>query len=59
VGTDRAAIRGYLARVSVEGGRPAFEGVSGTVRFDRNGDAVGKEVSVGVVRGGRLVTAAR
>jgi branched-chain amino acid transport system substrate-binding protein len=59
VGTDRAAIRGYLARVGAEGGHPPFEGVSGTVRFDRNGDAVGKEVSVGVVRGGRLVTAAR
>lgn len=59
VGTDRAAIRGYLARVGAEGGHPAFEGVSGTVRFDQNGDAVGKEVSVGVVRGGRLVTAAR
>ncbi|HEX8695257.1 MAG TPA: ABC transporter substrate-binding protein [Longimicrobium sp.] len=59
VGTDRAAIRGYLARVGAEGGHPPFEGVSGTVRFDQNGDAVGKEVSVGVVRGGRLVTAAR
>ena len=59
VGTDRRAIRDYLARVGAEGGNPAFEGVSGTIRFDENGDAKGKEVAVGVVRGGRLVSAGR
>ncbi|HYJ80193.1 MAG TPA: ABC transporter substrate-binding protein [Longimicrobiaceae bacterium] len=56
-GSARRAIRDYVARVGAEGGRPPFTGVSGTVRFDRNGDAVGKEVVVGVVRGGRLVSA--
>jgi branched-chain amino acid transport system substrate-binding protein len=56
-GTDRAALRDYVARIGMEGGPPAFEGVSGTIRFDDNGDVVGKEVSLGVVRGGQLVTA--
>ena len=59
VGTDRKAIRDYVARVGREGGHPAHEGVSGTIRFDENGDVVRKEVAVGVVRGGRLVTATR
>ncbi|HEX2080335.1 MAG TPA: ABC transporter substrate-binding protein [Longimicrobium sp.] len=57
VGADRAALRDYVARIGMEGGSPAFEGVSGTIRFDRNGDVVGKDVSLGVVRGGQLVTA--
>jgi branched-chain amino acid transport system substrate-binding protein len=57
VGTDRRAIRDHVANTGRGG--PAFEGVSGTVRFDENGDVVGKEVAVGVVRGGQLVTASR
>ncbi|HEU0302761.1 MAG TPA: ABC transporter substrate-binding protein [Longimicrobium sp.] len=57
VGTDRAALRDYVATIGADRGSPAFEGVSGTIRFDRNGDVVGKEVSLGVVRGGQLVTA--
>jgi len=57
VGTDRRAIRDYLAKVGVPGsGVEAFEGVSGRVAFDENGDVPGKEVALGVVRGGRLVT---
>jgi branched-chain amino acid transport system substrate-binding protein len=59
VGTDRQKLRDYVARIGADGGEPAFEGVSGTIRFDRNGDVTGKEVSLGVVRGGQLVTAAR
>jgi branched-chain amino acid transport system substrate-binding protein len=56
-GTDRRAIRDYLAKVGVEGsGVGAYEGVSGRIAFDRNGDVPGKEVAMGVVRGGRLVT---
>jgi branched-chain amino acid transport system substrate-binding protein len=54
-GTDRRAIRDYVATVGMS--RPKFEGVSGSIQFDRNGDVVGKEVAVGVVRGGQLVTA--
>ncbi len=56
-GADRTAIRRYLETVGRAGGRPAFEGVSGNIRFDENGDVVEKPVAVGVVRGGRLVTA--
>lgn len=59
VGTDREALRDYVARVGADGGSSPFEGVSGTIRFDRNGDVMGKEVMLGVVRGGQLVTAGR
>ena len=53
-GTGRRELRDYVAAIGI--GRPKFEGVSGTIQFDRNGDVVGKEVAVGVVRGGQLVT---
>jgi branched-chain amino acid transport system substrate-binding protein len=53
-GRDRRAVRDYVASIGI--GRPKFDGVSGTIQFDRNGDVVGKEVSVGVVRNGQLVT---
>ncbi len=54
VGTDRRAIRDYVASIGT--GRPAFEGVSGRIHFDENGDVVGKPVALGVVRQGQLVT---
>lgn len=53
-GPDRAAVRDYLAAVGT-GGNPAFQGVSGTIRFDANGDPVGKDFAVGVIRDGRIV----
>jgi ABC-type branched-subunit amino acid transport system substrate-binding protein len=53
---NRRAIRDYLAGVGTD--TPAFEGVTGTVVFDENGDVPDKEVVVGVIRNGRLVTAA-
>ncbi len=53
-GPDRKAIRDDLAQVGR--GRPPFEGVTGTVTFDANGDVPGKQVMIGVIRGGRLVT---
>ena len=57
VGADRRALRDYLARVGRGGGGGApFEGVTGTIAFDANGDAAGKAVVIGVVRDGRLVT---
>lgn len=56
-GEDREAIRDYVA--SVGNGRDGFPGVSGLIQFDEKGDVKGKEVSVGVVRGGQLVTAGR
>ncbi|HEX7120716.1 MAG TPA: ABC transporter substrate-binding protein [Longimicrobiales bacterium] len=51
----RRAIRDYLAGVGTE--YDPFEGVSGTIRFDENGDVAGKDVAVGVVQDGRIVTA--
>jgi branched-chain amino acid transport system substrate-binding protein len=54
-GASRRQIRDYIAQVG--NGRAAYEGVSGTIKFDRNGDVIGKEVAVGVVHGGQLVTA--
>lgn|SRR5690606_39230890 len=53
--TLRLAIRNYLAEVGTT--HPPFEGVSGTVVFDENGDVEGKEVAIGVVRNGTIVTA--
>src|SRR5437899_8013351 len=53
-GAGRQAIRDYLAKVGR--GKPPFEGVTGTVAFDTNGDVPGKQVVIGVIRGGRLVS---
>jgi branched-chain amino acid transport system substrate-binding protein len=53
-GAGREQIRDYLARVGR--GKAPFEGVTGTVAFDANGDVPGKQVVIGVVRSGRLVT---
>jgi branched-chain amino acid transport system substrate-binding protein len=55
-GTDRRAVRDYLARVGA--GLPPYEGVTGTIAFDGRGDVPAKSVVVGVVRGGRIVTEA-
>ena len=57
VGPDREAIRAYLAQVGRPGGHPAFDGVTGRIQFDANGDVVEKPVVIGVVRGKELVTA--
>ncbi len=56
VGPERSRIQDYLSRV----GRDIvpFEGVTGTIRFDLNGDVESKSVVIGVVAGGRLVAAA-
>jgi branched-chain amino acid transport system substrate-binding protein len=55
-GPDRRGVRDYLARVGR--GKPAFQGITGTIAFDADGDVPGKTVAIGVVRGGRLVTQA-
>jgi ABC-type branched-subunit amino acid transport system substrate-binding protein len=52
VGFDREKIRDYLQTVG--NGRPAFQGVSGTVAFDENGDPVGRSYAVGRISGGRI-----
>jgi branched-chain amino acid transport system substrate-binding protein len=54
-GPNRAAIRAYLARVGRDRGKPAYEGVTGTIRFDENGDPVKKEFRVGSIHAGKIV----
>jgi branched-chain amino acid transport system substrate-binding protein len=53
-GPRRSAIRDYLARLGQEGGPPAYEGVTGTIRFDGNGDPVAKDFHVGSMKSGRI-----
>jgi branched-chain amino acid transport system substrate-binding protein len=56
-GASREAIRDYLAGLG-RNGRAAFEGrATGRIAFDENGDVVGRDVTIGVVRERRLVTA--
>lgn len=55
VGPDRRRIRDYLAGVGTL--TPPFDGVTGRILFDENGDVPGKTVVVGVARGSRLVMA--
>jgi branched-chain amino acid transport system substrate-binding protein len=55
VGPDRAKLRDYLAGVGSR--TEAYEGVTGRIAFDARGDAPSKNVAIGVVRGGRLVSA--
>lgn len=52
---DRARLRDYLAGVGTD--TEPFEGVTGRIAFDAHGDVPNKDVVIGVVRGGRLVTA--
>lgn len=54
-GADRTRLRDYLAGVGTS--TPAFEGVTGRIAFDEHGDVPDKAVVIGVVRGGRLVSA--
>lgn len=54
VGADREQIRDYLAGVGRAEGSEAFEGVTGTIRFDVNGDPTGKEFAVGVIQNGEI-----
>ena len=47
VGADRARIRDWVASVGVSA--PAVQGVTGEIRFDEHGDAVGKPVVIGLI----------
>ncbi len=49
VGFDRDRIRAYLEQVGRS--QAAFQGVSGAIAFDENGDPVGKSFAVGRVSG--------
>jgi len=57
VGPSRSAIRDYL--LSVGRDRKPYEGVTGTIAFDENGDVPGKQVVIGMVSSGTLATAER
>ncbi len=56
VGFSRDRIREYVAGVGSS--TEPFEGVTGTIAFDGNGDVPNKEVVIGVIESGRLRTAA-
>ena len=55
VGTDRRALRDYVAHVNGRG-RPAYEGVTGQIAFDAAGDVPSKPVVIGIVRDGMMVS---
>ncbi|HEU4763696.1 MAG TPA: branched-chain amino acid ABC transporter substrate-binding protein [Gemmatimonadales bacterium] len=52
VGTDRKAIRDALAEVGSK--RPTFQGVTGPIAFDRNGDVPTKKIYIAEVQGGAV-----
>jgi urea transport system substrate-binding protein len=52
VGSSRRAVRRELAGVGSV--TPPFEGVTGTVAFDANGDVPNQNVYMGLVRGGSV-----
>jgi branched-chain amino acid transport system substrate-binding protein len=54
-GVDRDRVREYLAGVGTA--TEAFDGVTGRIAFDANGDVPDKDVVIGVMRDGRIVTA--
>lgn len=56
VGPDRRALRDFVASVGAR--RQAFDGVTGRIAFDANGDVPGKPLTIAVVRNGRLVAEA-
>jgi branched-chain amino acid transport system substrate-binding protein len=51
-GTDRAAVRDYLAALRTRGG---YAGISGKISFDRNGDPVGRGFVMTRVRRGAFL----
>lgn len=53
-GPGREEIRDHLATVGRPDGTPPFEGASGTIRFDENGDPLGKDFSVGIIQNGSI-----
>lgn len=55
VGTDRVKIVEYLEGVG--SASPPYDGVTGRIAFDENGDAKEKPVVIGVVRGRALISA--
>lgn len=57
VGDDREKVVDYLDGIGTA--TPAYDGVTGRIIFDENGDAKDKTVAVGVIRNKAMVTAAQ
>ena len=55
VGTDRKELRDAVAAIGQS--EPAFEGVTGTIAFDENGDVPQLDIKIGVISNGRLRSA--
>lgn len=51
-GTDRRALRDAVADIGR--GAPAFQGLTGAIAFDENGDVPQLDIQIGVVRSGTL-----
>lgn len=51
-GTDRQALRDAVADIGQ--GAPAFQGLTGEIAFDQNGDVPQLDIQIGVVRNGAL-----
>lgn len=56
VGEDRERIREYLEQVGRTGGSLPFQGVTGTLQFDPQGDPQEKPYSVWILRDGNFVS---
>ena len=54
-GPTREGIQRYLYRLGQEGGPEPFEGVTGTLRFDQNGDPLEKQFAVGDIQNGTIL----
>ncbi|HKP74174.1 MAG TPA: branched-chain amino acid ABC transporter substrate-binding protein [Longimicrobiaceae bacterium] len=53
-GATREGIQRYLHTLGRPGGAPAFEGATGTIRFDENGDPLQKQFAVGTIQNGTI-----
>lgn len=53
-GATRGGIQRYLNTLGRPGGAPAFDGVTGQIRFDANGDPLQKSFAVGVIQNGTI-----
>ena len=51
-GTNRKALRDAVADIGR--GSPAFQGLTGTIAFDENGDVPQLNIQIGVVHNGTL-----
>jgi branched-chain amino acid transport system substrate-binding protein len=53
-GPTRDGIQRYLHTLGQDGGAPAFQGATGDIRFDTNGDPLQKSFAVGVINNGPI-----